>query len=141
MRIRSARREDSTVLSRLSDELGYPTSAKDMTWRLDQILPNPLHHVCVAEMGGQVVGWIAAEQRLTLESGVRFEIVGLVVNARFRRMGIATALLSGAENWVREAGGTHITVRSNISRDEPHALYLHRGYSRKKTQHVYWKPV
>jgi GNAT superfamily N-acetyltransferase len=141
MHIRKAIEADSTALTRLSGELGYPATEPEIVWRLKQILPDPAHYVAVAEIDGSVIGWIAAEKRLTLESGIKFEIIGLVVNFNFHRKGVATELLNGAESWVRESGGGVVSVRSNILREESHALYLARGYSHEKTQHVYAKPV
>jgi GNAT superfamily N-acetyltransferase len=141
MFIRKAVKADSTAISQLSGQLGYPATEPEIVWRLERILPDPTHYVAVAEIDGTVAGWIAVEKRLTLESGVKFEIIGLVVDSGSHRKGVATQLLSGAESWVRGSGGKDIHVRSNIEREESHALYLARGYSRKKTQHVYSKSV
>lgn len=141
MDIRKAVKADSEAISQLSGQLGYPASGPEIGWRLERILPSPSHYVAVAEIGGTVIGWIAVEKRLTLESGIEFEIVGLIVHSDFRRKGVATELLNKAERWVRESGGVDVRVRSNIVREESHAMYLARGYSRKKTQHVYSKPV
>src|SRR5688572_11132795 len=116
MLIRKAIEADSATISKLSGQLGYPATELEIAWRLERILPNPSHYVAVAEIDGILIGWIAVEKRLTLESGIKFEIIGLVVHSDFHRKGVATELLNGAEGWVRESGGGDISVRSNIAR-------------------------
>lgn len=142
MHIRKASKSDAKTISQLSCQLGYPAPTPEIEWRLERILLNPLHYVAVAEVDdGTLIGWIAVEKRITLESGSKFEIVGLVIHPDFRQRGAATELLNSAESWVKKTGGGDVNVRSNVVREESHALYLARGYSRKKTQHVYSKPL
>jgi GNAT superfamily N-acetyltransferase len=139
--LRGARTEDAAEVARLAGELGYPATAADMAARLAAILPVPRHRVTVAEEGGRLLGWIAAERRLTLESGERVEIVGLVVDAAARGSGIGRVLVEDAERWARGQGFDAIGVRSNVAREGSHPFYERLGYRRRKTQHAYVKPL
>lgn len=93
----------------------------------------------VAEQSSGIVGWVAAERRLLLESGERAEIVGLIVGAGSRRNGIGRALVQAAEEWAVERRLDLIAVRSSVTRVESHPFYERLGYIRSKTQHAYLK--
>jgi GNAT superfamily N-acetyltransferase len=140
-KLRAARLDDAAEVARLASELGYPATASDMASRLSRILPMAAHRVCVVEHGSRLLGWIAVEHRMTLESGERVEIVGLVVSAAARQGGVGRALVAEAEQWARGLGAGVITVRSNIARDTSHPFYERLGYVRRKTQHVYHKAL
>jgi GNAT superfamily N-acetyltransferase len=139
--LRNARVDDAAEIARLADELGYPATAMEITARLALLLPQTHHHVMVAEADGALLGWIAVERRLTLESGERIEIVGLVVSTAIKRGGIGRALVTDAERWALGQGFDSITVRSNVARTESHPFYERLGYVRRKTQHAYSKSL
>jgi GNAT superfamily N-acetyltransferase len=138
--LRPARIGDSTEIARLAGELGYRVETAAMAARLHEILVLPQHRVTVAqdERGG-LLGWIAVERRLTLESGERIEITGLVVDALARGTGIGRALVADAEQWALVQGFEAIGVRSNVAREGSHPFYESLGYARVKTQHAYRK--
>lgn len=72
--IRRAEADDAAEVSRLSQELGYPTSTAEIAARLTALLPQPEQFVAVAENGASLLGWISAERRMLLESGERAEM-------------------------------------------------------------------
>ncbi|GLQ52043.1 GNAT family N-acetyltransferase [Dyella flava] len=137
--IRPARANDAPELARLAAELGYPTSVEAMQDRLSVLLPHPDHRITVTEADGVLCGWIAAERRRTLESGERVEIVGLVVDARHRNIGVGRMLVTDAEHWAVQMGFDSISVRSNVTREASHPFYEQLSYVRRKTQHAYIK--
>lgn len=140
--IRPAALSDAAAIARLCHELGYPAAPEGIAPRLAELLASPHALVAVATgEDGTLTGWIAVERRLTLESGESAEITGLVVAAAARRQGIGAALVAAAERWVAERGLTAVRVRSNVVRPESHAFYQRLGYARRKTQHVYEKPL
>jgi GNAT superfamily N-acetyltransferase len=141
LKSRPARSGDAAEIARLAGELGYPATTVDMASRLAVLLVHPSHHVQVAEAAGALLGWIAVERRLSLESGERIEIVGLVVGNAARRRGVGSMLLADAEQWARAQGFAAITVRSNVLREASHPFYEREGYVRHKTQHVYTKAL
>ena len=138
-RVRPAAVADSAEVARLAGELGYPAEPTEMSGRLAGLLRSENHIVAVAEGAHGLLGWIAAEQRLLLESGKRVEIVGLIVGDGARRRGVGKALVEAAEQWAAANGQASVFVRSNVVRTESHPFYERLGYKRTKTQHAYSK--
>ena len=112
-----------------------------MLSRLDVLLARDEYFIAIAERGASVVGWVAAEERMLLESGKRAEIVGLVVATHVRRSGIGRALVREAESWASRRGLGVIGVRSNVVRAEAQPCYESLGSARTKTQHAYSKQL
>lgn len=139
--VRSAHLADAAEVARLSTQLGYPANESEMIVRLDVILSATDRHVFVAAQGQRLSGWIGIELRTTLETGLKAEIVGLVVDVEVRRSGVGKALVDAAEAWVRDQGLHAVMVRSNASRMESHPFYEGLGFVRRKSQHVYFKAL
>jgi GNAT superfamily N-acetyltransferase len=139
--IRHARVEDAEEIARLSGELGYVTAADVMRERLAVLVAHPDHHIRVLDNDDGLHGWVASERRRILEAGERIEIIGLVVDARYRGTGIGRALVTEAEQWARQLGFDVVCVRSNVLRDSSHPFYERMGYARRKTQHFYVKAL
>jgi GNAT superfamily N-acetyltransferase len=140
--IRAATLDDAADIARLSAQLGYPADVAVFADRLERILPLRTHAVLVYESEhGRLAGFIGLEQRLTVESGDKAEIVGLVVDADARRTGAGRKLIAAAEDWTRARGLRELFLRSNIVRPEAHAFYPALGFERSKTQHVYRKAL
>lgn len=140
-RLREARTDDAAEIARLAGEWGYPVSAEVAGARLGVLLRDAAQYLVVAEGAQGLLGWIAVERRITLESGRRAEIVGLIVDPAARRQGVGALLLAEAERWVREHGLAELVVRSNVARELSHPFYLGHGYRLRKTQHVYAKAL
>ena len=139
--IRPARIEDAADIARLATELGYPSSEVEIRTRIEQLLRSDAYFLVIAERESTIVGWIAAERRLLLESGERADISGLIVTEQARRSGTGQALVGAAEAWARRQGLSRMVVRSSVSRLESHPFYEHLGYVRAKTQHAYTKQL
>jgi N-acetylglutamate synthase-like GNAT family acetyltransferase len=139
LQTRPASLEDASGIARLSTQLGYPVTETDMRHRLERLLASPTHLVAVAERKGTLLGWIAGEVRISIESEPRVEITGLVVDTTERRCGIGRMLVSGVEHWASRRQCQMVFVRSNVARSESHPFYEQLGYERAKTQHAYRK--
>jgi len=140
--IRQAQVADANEIARLSGVLGYPSTEFQMERRLSILLVDPRQFVAVAPgSDGRLTGWLAAEQRLLLESGQKAEIVGLVVEPSERRTGVGAALVNAAERWAERLGLGRIVVRSNLARVESHSFYESIGYKPTKTQQAYAKEL
>lgn len=134
--------QDAVQISGLSLQLGYPATIEHVRERLQRLLSSPNYFVAVAVAGDrEVLGWVAAERRLSLESGEKAELTGLVVATAARRTGVGQALVHAAEHWAREAGFASLHVRSNVARVESHPFYRKIGFRFKKTQHTYEKVI
>lgn len=139
--VRAPAPRDLDALARLCAELGYPADAAGIAPRLEALSGDPRYAVGVAEVDGGVVGWIVAERRVTLEYGTTHEITGLVVDAGARRTGAGRALVDFAMRWAEADGAHALVVRSNVLRDASHPFYESLGFVRRKTQHVYARPI
>ena len=139
--IRVATIADAAEIARLSAQLGYPAPVETFAARLRRLLDSRVHAVLVAasDADRHLAGFIALEQRITLESGERVEIVGLVVDADARRGGVGRSLVAAAEQWAGDHGLDEVFLRSNVVRPEAHPFYEGLGYTRTKTQHAYRK--
>ena len=139
--IRPATINDADRIAELSGTLGYPAEAEAMARRLAGILAHETHAVVVAEVAGEVVGWIHGAEQQMLEFDVRCEILGLVVAADQRGQGVGRRLVEAVEEWARTRGLSGVSVRSIVIRPESHPFYERIGYVRVKTQHAYRKKL
>ena len=94
--------------------LGYPAPAPD------------------AETGGEVAGLIATHLVPRIEEDApSCRVIGIVVAARHRRSGVATALLAAAEAEARAHGSRRLDLSSGDWRADAHAFYERLGFERR----------
>jgi GNAT superfamily N-acetyltransferase len=139
MTVRAALPSDAAEIAALTIELGYAGDEAAIRERLARILDRRDQKILVAVLEQTIAGWIQAHASDVLESGVRIEIVGLIVGGRFRRRGVGRALVEQIESWAAELGVETIVVRSNTQRLESHRFYPALGYVAAKQQAVYRK--
>jgi GNAT superfamily N-acetyltransferase len=139
-KIRAAKPADAEAIALLSRELGYPAELKTVRERLRRILGRDDQRVVVAEVpNGGVCGWLQAHSSIAVESGLRVEIVGLIVSEKMRRRGVGRSLVAQAETWAAEISAETVVVRSNAKRVESRVFYPSLGFLPSKTQVVYRK--
>jgi GNAT superfamily N-acetyltransferase len=139
--IREAQPQDFPRIAELAGQLGYPSSPNEIAGRLAGIKYSDDHAVFVAQLGGEVAGWLGVYVCRTVEADPRAEISGLVVDERFRSQQIGLHLLGRAERWAREKGCRAIGLRSNVIRDRAHVFYERHGYKHTKTQKSFRKDL
>jgi GNAT superfamily N-acetyltransferase len=139
--IRIATMSDAAAIAELSNQLGYQTSAQQSETRLGSVLVSIDHAVFVACVDGAVVGWVHAFVARRIESDAFAELGGFVVAESHRRRGIGRRLLKRAEEWALAQGVTKLRVRSRSDRDDARASYENLGFSIKKEQRVFDKPL
>ncbi len=139
--IRPAREQDCLEIARLASQLGYPASGEVMRQRLQRLLASPKDAVFVAEGQGRLGGWIHGVRSQFLESDLRVEIGGLVVDDSVQRQGIGGELVKRVEVWAVEQGVTQVVVRCRTTRAEAHLFYESLGYTRAKSQIVFRKAL
>jgi GNAT superfamily N-acetyltransferase len=139
-KIRAAKPADAEAIALLSKELGYPAELKTVRERLRRILGREDQRVVVAEVpSGAVCAWLQAHSSIAVESGLRVEIVGLIVSGNMRRRGVGRCLVEYAETWAKEISAETVVVRSNAKRVESRIFYPSLGFLPSKTQVVYRK--
>lgn len=140
--IREAVEADATQVALLSSQLGYPADSAAIAERLVRIADSIDSVVFVAVANeSNLVGWIEVKETEALVSGRTAGISGLVVDERFRRVGIGRKLVGRAEEWTRERGFDRIGVRSDAAREGSHDFYPSIGFELVKTQRIYRKGV
>ena len=93
-----------------------------------RLLSNPGFVGLVALQGDQVVGALAAYELPKFEQErSEFYIYDLAVDARFRRRGIATALINETRDIARQRGGWVVFVQADQGDDPAISLYSGLG--------------
>jgi GNAT superfamily N-acetyltransferase len=140
--IRKATLDDASVLTSLSNQLGYQTTEDQLRFSLNNILDTNEHAIFVAYLSNKtVVGWIHIFITLRVESGCFAEIGGLVVSDLHRRMGIGKCLIEASEKWALQLGINKLRVRSQTKRSAALAFYKNIGFSETKEQQVFDKQL
>ncbi|KPJ60155.1 MAG: hypothetical protein AMJ46_07435 [Latescibacteria bacterium DG_63] len=138
--VRLPRREDASRVAELYHQLGYRVSRREVLRRLEEIEQNEHHVGFVAESShGEIVGFVHAYLRLLIESGLRAEVGGLIVDEEYRRTGIGRLLMETAEQWARDRGCWAVHLRSNVVREGARVFYEKIGYTVIKKQQVFQK--
>ena len=138
--IRRAVTLDAPELVRLTVLLGYPSSLPVIEARLTRILDSADDCLLVAEdASGALIGWIHGFLSQLLESEYRVEIGGLIVDERYRRIGLGRRLVERIEAWARERGAAELSVRCREERAESHQFYESLSFRQTKTQRVFRK--
>jgi GNAT superfamily N-acetyltransferase len=128
--IRPATKDDSTAITRLITQLGYPATEAEIKDRLAPILDHPDYAMWVAEVSGRIVGLTGVFLHLALEyDGFYGRLLGLVVDEPYRGKGIGQQLLDQTERWLRERGVNKLTLTSGKQRTEAHKFYRRLGYA------------
>lgn len=140
--VRRARTNDAPQLAELSGQLGYPTTAKEITKRMRKLKPASQNALFVAEaQNAGVVGWTHVSVTYLVEVGTRAELNGLIVAEGQRSLGAGARLLEAAEDWARKHGCPSMSVRSNVIRERAHKFYERQGYEHYKTQKAFRKSL
>lgn len=136
MEIRPAQPEDVSAIARLLNDLGYPSSPREVGKRLAGL--NGCDRVLVTD------GGLIALHRIprVAEGGALMRITALVVAPDRRGQGVGRALLQTAEEIARRWGCDLIEVSSGrrAERDAAHAFYGAMGFEDSAARSVrYWK--
>jgi GNAT superfamily N-acetyltransferase len=126
--IRSATEADAEAIATLFTDEGYPAGPSDIRERLSRF-DSPFSTVRVAELGGDVVGFVAVHVMPRFEHGDRIaRILALIVDAGVRERGVGHLLLATAEEVARETGCAFIEITAGRHRPEAQHLYEAVGY-------------
>ena len=127
--IREAKKEDSKTLSSLIEQVGYiipPIQAAEKIKAFAQINKDK---IWVAQTESGIVGVLALNIfNLLHQAGIFARIDLLVVDAQYRKRGIATALVITAKVYTKEIGCTRIILTSSNHCTAAHAFYKKMKY-------------
>ncbi|MBN1681733.1 MAG: GNAT family N-acetyltransferase [Anaerolineae bacterium] len=124
--------DNEPVRGLISQLTGKPFSAGDMQNRFEFVAGSPIDWFYVAELDGQVVGFLCLRLRERIVHASRYmEVSVLVTDASVRRNGVGRALMDFAEQAARDAGCVGVFLVSGFGRkDEAHLFYERLGYDK-----------
>jgi GNAT superfamily N-acetyltransferase len=126
--VRSARAADAESIANLFTEEGYPAGTSDIVDRLERF-DSPYSRVVVADLGGEVLGFLAVHVIPRFEHDDRIvRIVALVVEPAARERGVGHRLMAEAERIGTEVGAAFVEVTAGHHRPEARRLYESLGY-------------
>lgn len=134
--VRILEKNDYEELAVLMEELGYPSSVRDIAERFDELGNHPDYASLVAVKNGKVVGFSGLCRMHYFElTGTYTRILAFVVSSAVRKQGVGSILLQASEKWAAENGCSGITLNSGNrpERQAAHAFYTANGYMAKST--------
>lgn len=138
---RPAEVADSRAIAELTMQLGYEVAPSTVAERLARMVARGDQRFLVAELDGDLVGWVHVALMEYIETGAFAVIGGLVVDRRLRKHGVGRVLMAQAEEWAKEQGCVIVRLWSSAMRTEAHRFYEHLGYANIKTQYSFVKPI
>ena len=97
--------------------------------------------VYVACINENIVGWIHGFYSMRVESEFFVEIGGLVIEKRFRKIGIGKKLVEKVTEWAELKNCRKVRVRCNLLRTESHEFYQKIGFEMNKIQKIFDKKL
>lgn len=135
MIIRIAAIEDYEDIYRLNKEgLGYDYPVEKTKDKLQVILDLTEDKIFVADHEGKVAGYIHLSSYECTYCDNLKNIMALVVDEAYRKMGIGRRLIQTAEEWAKGSGSKGIRLVSGYNRTTAHQFYLACGYVLRKEQ-------
>ena len=136
MKIRPMILEDTNKLDDLMNDLGYPSSKSKIQERFNKILGYSDYQTFVAEVKGNLVGFVGMCKQYAYEFDEPYiRVLALVVHKAFRRGNIGQGLMLAAEDWAKKNHCVAVILNSG-NREErfaAHNFYKKLGYIGKST--------
>lgn len=134
--VRSATPDDAPRIAELFTEEGYPAGPSDIVARLAR-LEGDAARVIVADLGGEVIGFIAVHALPRFEHDDQIvRILALVVDPGARERGVGHRLMTEAEAFGRERGAAFVEVTAGHHRPDARHLYEALGYDATVTAYL-----
>jgi GNAT superfamily N-acetyltransferase len=141
-RIRPVTPADAPALRPLLAQLGYALETVEIAARIARVAAAEGHYLMLAEgTDGAPDALLHVFGRAVLEKPAEAVVQALVVRDGLRGRGLGRAMMALAEAWARQAGYRHISLSSQVSRDDAHAFYERLGYARYATSHQFRKAL
>lgn len=135
VKIRPALEADYLEIAKISrEDLGYDCVPELVRNKLRRALGDGRERVFVAVCGGEIAGYVHAEDYDVLYFPTMKNILGLAVASKYRRRGAGTKLLEAVEDWARKTGAAGVRLNSGMARKGAHDFYRRNGYADEKEQ-------
>ena len=134
--IREADKNDTEPLAKMITELGYPTTAEEMSERMAGILPSRNYKTLLAETPEGIIGMAGAMVSFFYErNGQYVRLLALVTKKEYRARGVGKALTKAIENWALNQGAVAVILNcgNRKEREAAHSFYSKLGYIAKST--------
>ncbi|MGI6577205.1 MAG: GNAT family N-acetyltransferase [Eubacteriales bacterium] len=132
--IRAAKISDYHDIFMLNQDLGYYYPEEKVKDRIAYITENTKDVIFVAELAGEVVGYIHGSPYENLYNDPQVNIMAFVVKERYRKSGIGSDLINTLETWAKENGFNGMRLVSGFDRLDAHRFYQNHGYIFRKNQ-------
>lgn len=133
--IRPAKLDDADALYHINrDALGYDYPIELTRKRLAMVLDAGRDRLLVAELDGDIVGYIHCADYDCIYQPPLKNILALAVLEQVRGRGVGKLLLTAAEDWARECDCKGVRLVSGFNRMGAHGFYLACGYTDRKNQ-------
>ncbi|MGT2754408.1 GNAT family N-acetyltransferase [Streptococcus ovis] len=140
--IRPMVEKDSEAICQLNnEELDYDLDREATTRNIARLLESSQHCLLVAEVDGQVAGYVHAQLYETLYFKPLWNVLGLAVASCVQGQGIGRELMVALEDSARQAGVAGIRVNSGINRRGAHEFYRALGYQERPDQKRFLKEL
>jgi len=130
LKIRDAIEDDINEILDLMDQLGYSTSKEEFIEIFKKFTATPDYGVVVADYNNQVAGWLAwSKSQLFVVDKTRYHIEGIIVNPKYRGLGIGEKLMRFVED-IASNSPSIVDLTSGLRRekDGSHEFYKKLGY-------------
>jgi GNAT superfamily N-acetyltransferase len=130
VRLGRLRPDDAASVARLLDQLGYPTDEAEARDRIAAWTGEGRGAVFGARVDDRLAGCAAIYVVPFFERpGARARLVALVVDAEYRRQGIAELLVEQAREFARDRGAVEMEVLSRRTRPDAYPFYTNVGFA------------
>lgn len=120
----------------LYEDLGYPTIAKDLSIRLNNIFNHQDYYLLLLIKDDVIIGLSGMCKMMFYEKkGEYMRLLAFVINSNYREKGYGTLLLKESETLATQFGCKAITLNSGnkVERDNAHSFYKNNGFENKST--------
>lgn len=138
MALRPARENDLPVLAGFLEELfslekDFTPATKKQLRGLRLLLQSQTARVLVATRQGEIAGMVTGQLLIsTAEGEVALLVEDLFVLARYRKLGVATELLSGIGQWAAKQGARRVQLLADETNEGALSYYRNRNWQKTR---------
>lgn len=140
--IREFKIGDSEAIYQLNkSEMKYDYPLEETVENLKKINKSKSDKIFVAEIDGNVIGYVYASNYQCIYSKPMKNILGIAVSKKYQKIGIGRDLMEAVEKWARDEKVSYIRLASGEEREDAHKFYRKCGYKKIKKQENFRKEL